>query len=169
MFVLLGEKSDVAEKNAKIVYGIETSLAKASMTKIDMRNPELMYNKKTVKELAELTPNFNWTLYFESTGIKNINNVIVGQPAFFKTLNASIKSVSLNDWKTYLRWGLIDQTASKLSDNVVNEHFDFYGKTLLGIPALKPRWKRSFEATDASLGDALGQVFVEKYCWLGSP
>ncbi|HLC83605.1 MAG TPA: M13 family metallopeptidase, partial [Bacteroidia bacterium] len=163
MFVLLGDKPEVAEKNAKVVYDIETNLAKASMTRIDMRNPESMYNKKTVKELAELTPDFNWTVYFESTGIKNINNVIVGQPEFFKTLNASIKSVSINDWKTYLRWGLIDQTASKLSDNVVNEHFDFYGKTLLGTPALKPRWKRSFEATDASLGDALGQVFVEKH------
>jgi putative endopeptidase len=67
------------------------------------------------------------------------------------------------DWKTYLRWGVIDQLASKLSDNIVNEHFDFYGKTLLGIPAQKPRWKRALEATDASLGDALGQIFVEKH------
>jgi len=163
MFVLLGDKPELAEKNAKVVFGIETNLAKASMTNIELRDPEKQYNKKTVKELAELTPNFNWTLYFDANEIKGFTNVIVAQPDFFKAMNAAIKSVSINDWKTYLRWGLIDQTASKLSDNIVNEHFDFYGKTLLGIPALKPRWKRSLEATDASLGDALGQLFVEKH------
>jgi putative endopeptidase len=163
MFVLLGDKPDVAEKNAKVVFAIETNLAKASMTKIEMRDPEKQYNKKTLKELGELTPTFNWTMYFDANEIKGISNVIVAQPDFFKAMNAAIKTVSMSDWKTYLRWGLIDQTASKLSDNLVNEHFDFYGKTLLGIPALKPRWKRSLEATDASLGDALGQVFVEKH------
>jgi putative endopeptidase len=163
MFVLLGDKPEAAEKSAKTVYGIETGFAKASMTKIEMRDPEKQYNKKTLKELAELTPNFNWNMFFDMNGIKGVNSVVVAQPAFFKALNTSIKSVSLADWKTYLRWCLIDQTASKLSDNVVNEHFDFYGKTLLGTPALKPRWKRSLEATDASLGDALGQIFVEKH------
>lgn len=163
MFALLGDKPEVAEKNAKVVYGIETNLAKASMTKIEMRDPKKIYHKKTIKELAELTPNFNWTLYLDGVGIKGIQNVIVSQPDFFKELSSDMKSVSITDWKTYLRWDLIDQTASKLSDNVVNEHFDFYGKTLLGIPALKPRWKRSLEATDQSLGDALGQIFVEKH------
>lgn len=163
MFVLLGDKPEVADKNAKVVYDIETNFAKASMTKIEMRNPEKQYNKKTIKELAALTPNFNWTLYFDANQIKGVNNVIVAQPDFLVALNASLKKVSINDWKTYLRWGLIDQMASKLNDDFVNEHFNFYGKTLLGTPALKPRWKRSLEATDGSLGDALGQVFVEKY------
>lgn len=163
MFVLLGDKPEVADKNAKIVYGIETNFAKSSMTKIEMRDPEKQYNKKSIKELAELTPAFNWMAYFDAAGIKGVNTVVVAQPEFFKMLNSSIKTVSINDWKTYLRWGLIDQMSSKLSDNFVNEHFDFYGKTLLGIPALKPRWKRALEATDASLGDALGQIFVEKH------
>ena len=163
MFMLLGDKAEIAEKNAKIVYDIETNFAKASMTKIEMRDPEKQYNKKTMAELTALTPNFSWMTYFDAAGVKGVNTVVVAQPAFFKVLNTSIKAVPINDWKTYLRWGLIDQMASKLSDNYVNEHFDFYGKTLLGIPALKPRWKRSLEATDASLGDALGQIFVEKH------
>jgi putative endopeptidase len=163
MFILLGDKPEVADKEAKTVFNIEKELAKSSMTKVEMRDPEKQYNKKTTKELAELTPNFNWDVYFNELNIKNINNVIVGQPEFYKELNVVMKSVPLNDWKTYLRWNLIDATASKLSDNLVNEHFNFYGKTLLGIPALKPRWKRSLEATDASLGDALGQIFVQKY------
>ncbi len=162
-FKLLGDKPEVAEKNAKVVMGIETNLAKASMTQIELRDPEKQYNKKTIKELAELTPNFNWTAYFDAVGIKNINNVVVGQPLFYKELNRAIKAVSINDWKTYLRWSLIDATSSKLSDDFVNEHFKFYGTILMGTPALKPRWKRALEATDASLGDALGQIFVEKY------
>jgi putative endopeptidase len=163
MFELLGDKPEVASNEAKTVFEIEKSLAKSSMTKVEMRDPEKQYNKKSSKELAELVPNFNWNMYFNELGIKDVNTVIVGQPEFYKELNTVLKSVSLNDWKTYLRWNLIDATAGKLSDDFVNEHFNFYGKTLLGIPALKPRWKRALEATDASLGDALGQIFVQKY------
>lgn len=163
MFKLLGAPTDVAEKNANTIFGIEKTLAKSSMSKVDQRDPEKLYNKKTLKELAELTPAFNWPIYFDAIGIKGIDNVIIGQPEFFKTLNSSFKSVSITDWKTYLRWCLIDQMSGKLSDNIVTEHFSFYGTTLMGIPSLKPRWKRSLEATDQSLGDALGQIFVEKY------
>jgi putative endopeptidase len=163
MFKLLGDKPEVAEKNAKIIFGIETSLAKPSMTKIELRDPEKQYNKKTAKELAALTPNFNWTTYFDNANFKGVDNIIVSQPEFFKALNTTFKAVSINDWKTYLRWNLIDETANKLSDAFVNEHFKFYGTTLQGTPVLKPRWKRALEATDQSLGDALGQVFVEKY------
>lgn len=163
MFVLLGDKKEVADKEAKTVFDIETGLAKASMTKVEQRDPEKIYHKKTSKELAELSPNINWNLYFTELGLKDVNEVVVGQPDFYKSLNASMKSVSIIDWKTYMRWNLIDAFASKLSDDFVNEHFNFYGKTLVGIPTIKPRWKRALEATDASLGDALGQVFVEKY------
>ncbi len=163
MFVLMGDKAEDAAKEAKVIFDIEANLAKSSMTKVELRDPEKQYNKKTLKELADLTPNFKWEIYFNELGIKNISNVIVGQPLFFAEFNSDFKAVSIADWKTYLRWNLIDATASKLSDDIVNEHFAFYGKKLLGIPALKPRWKRALEATDGSLGDALGQVFVERY------
>jgi len=163
MFELLGDKAEDAAKEAQTVFNIEKELAKASMTKVEMRDPSKQYNKKTFKELSDLTPNFKWDLYFTESGLKDVSTVIVGQPEFFKAMNAAVKSVPVNDWKTYLRWGMIDGAASKLSDNFVNEHFNFYGTTLMGIPALKPRWKRSLEAVDASLGDALGQLFVEKY------
>jgi len=163
MFELLGDKPEAAAKEAKTVFEIEKGLAKASMTKVEQRDPEKQYNKKSAQELASFTPNINWNLYFAELGLKNVDNVVVGQPLFYKALDGAMKSVSISDWKTYLRWNLIDATASKLSDDLVNEHFAFYGKTLVGIPALKPRWKRALEATDASLGDALGQVFVEKY------
>ncbi len=163
MFKLLGDKPEVAEKEAKTIYEIEKNLAKASMTKVELRDPEKSYNKRTLKEFNEMTPNFNWNAYLEGVGIKGINDCVVGQLEFFKEMNRAVKAVSINDWKTYLRWNLIDGFASRLSDDLVNEHFKFYGTTLNGIPALKPRWKRSLEATDRSLGEALGKIFVEKY------
>ncbi|MBL7883636.1 MAG: M13 family metallopeptidase [Bacteroidia bacterium] len=163
MFKLLGDKEDVANKNAKMIFDLETSLAKASMTKVQMRDPEIQYNKKSLKELQSFTSNLNWNLYFESIGAKEVANVIVAQPDFYTELNKQLKATSIDNWKTYLRWHLIDGTAGKLSDDFVKEHFSFYGTTLMGIPAMKPRWKTALEATDKSLGDALGQLFVEKY------
>jgi putative endopeptidase len=164
MFKLLGDNEAVAKKNAETVYNIETKLAKASMTNIELRDPEKQYNKKSFKELCELTPSINWVTYLTGVGVKEIiNEVIVCQPEFFKEVYTSINTVPINDWKTYLRWALIDQTSDKLSDDFVNEDFKFKGTILNGTPSLKPRWKRALQSTDASLGDALGQQFVEKY------
>jgi putative endopeptidase len=163
MFKLLGDQPEDAKKNAKTVFDIETNLAKASMTQIELRDPQSQYNKKTIEELNTLAPELQMNAYFEGVNIKGINNVIVGQPKFFEELNRGMKAVSIADWKTYLRWNLISQTANKLSDDFVNESFKFYGNTLVGIPTLKARWKRALEATDGSLGDALGQLFVKKY------
>lgn len=163
MFKLLGDNADVAAKNAKTCFDIESNLAKASMTRVELRDPEKTYHKKTLKELDELCPNFNWKIYFEGVGIKGIENVIVGQPDFYMEVNRSVNATSIADWKTYLRWNLINEMSGRISDSFVNEHFKFYGTILNGVPALKPRWKRSLEATDGALGEALGKVFVEKY------
>ncbi|HRG53220.1 MAG TPA: M13 family metallopeptidase [Bacteroidia bacterium] len=163
MFKLLGDKPEVAEKNAKIIFDIETNLAKASMTRIQLRDPEAQYNKKSIQEVNASNPNIQLSTYLEGVNIKGINNVIISQPDFFAQLNKDIASVSINDWKTYLRWNLINTAGPRLSDDFVNESFLFYGKKLSGTPAVKPRWKRALAATDNSLGDALGELFVKKY------
>jgi putative endopeptidase len=163
MFKLLGDKEDLAKKNAQTVFDIERNLAKASMTNIELRDPEKQYNKKSYKELAELTPNINWMTYLAGVGVTELTDVIVCQPEFFKEVYHSFDRVPVSDWKTYLRWALIDQTSDKLSDEFVNEDFKFNGTVLVGTPSLKPRWKRALEATDGSLGDALGQLFVQKH------
>lgn len=163
IFKLLGDKAEDAKKNAKTVFDIETNLAKASMTQIELRDPQSQYNKKTVQELNVLAPELQMSTYLEGVNIKGINEVIIGQPKFFEELNRAMKAVSIADWKTYLRWNLISQTANRLSDDFVNATFKFYGNTLVGIPALKARWKRALEAIDGSLGDALGQLFVKQY------
>lgn len=163
MFKLLGDKPEIAEKNAKVVFDIETNLAKASMTQIQLRDPEAQYNKKTMQELNTLTPNVQLSAFLDGVNIKGINTVIVAQPDFFAELNKDIAAVSINDWKTYLRWNLINTAGPRLSDDFVNETFQFYGKKLSGTPAIKPRWKRALAAIDHSLGDALGELFVKKY------
>lgn len=163
MFKLLGDKEAVAQKNAETVYAMETRFAAASMTNVELRDPEKQYNKKTYTELAALTPNINWMTYLTGVGVHQITDVIVCQPEFFKEVYYSFDKVPVEDWKTYLRWTLIDQTADKLSDEFVNEDFKFNGTIIEGTPTIKPRWKRALKATDESLGDALGQQFVEKY------
>ena len=163
MFKLLGDKPEVAKKNAKLIYDMETRLAKASMTQLELRDPQAQYNKKTMAELAQLTPELQWPVYLSTAGIKGIDNVIVAQPEFFKELNANLKNTSIADWKTYLRWSLINDVANNLSDDFTIEHFNFYSKTLYGIPSMRPRWKRMLMATDACVGDALGQLYVKKY------
>ncbi len=163
MFKLLGDQQDVAKKNAQTVYNIETNLAKASKTKIELRDPQARYNKKSMDELKQLAPNMPWDLYLSSIGIKGISNVIVGQPDFFTEVNKDLHDVAIADWKTYLRWALINPTSDNLSDTFVNEHFHFFGNVLYGTPSLKERQKRAIIQTDGSLGEALGQLFVKKY------
>jgi putative endopeptidase len=163
MFKLLGDQPEVAKKNAKTVYDIEFNFAKASMTQIQLRDPESQYNKKTMQELVQLTPNFQWDVYLNAAGIKGIDKVVVGQLEFYKELNKDIKEVPVADWKTYLRWSLINATAGKLSDDFVNQTFDFYGKTIYGIPSMRARWKKVLNTIDESVGDVLGQLYIQKY------
>jgi len=163
MFKLLGDKPDVAKTNAKIVFDFETKLANASMNQIQLRDPESQYNKKSLVELQQLTPDFKWDTYLTAAHMKGIDKVIVGQPDFFTELNKDMKAVSIADWKTYLRWSFITATGSYLSDDFVNERFQFFSKKLYGVPVIRARWKRVLSATDNKLGDALGQLYVKKY------
>jgi len=162
VFVLLGQDAIVSQQSADKVMAMETRLAKASMTRVQMRDPYATYNKKTVTELSQLTPNITWTALFSQLGVPSIPAVIVGQPDFFKELNAMLTEVELNDWKTYLRWHLVRRSAFALPHAFVKENFNFYSGTLGGAKQMQDRWKRVARVTDASLGEALGQLYVEK-------
>ena len=163
MFELLGDTPAAAKSEAKVVMDIETQLAKASRTPVQLRDVEAQYNKKTLAELRALSPKWNWDLYFKSIGNPEMTEVIVGQPEFFEQFNKMLASVSLTDWQTYLRWHLIHETAKRLSDPFVNEDFHFYGEVLSGLKEIQPRWKRGIRAVDSMLGEALGQLYVEKH------
>ena len=160
MFQLMGETDAQASKDAKTVMSIETGLAEASLSPVELRDPIRTYNKLTMKQVMDTTPDLDWKSYFVSATIPDVPTMIVSEPKFFKKVNADLKSVSIEDWKVYLRWHLIHNTARFLSSNFVNESFDFYSKKLNGIKVLEPRWKRIQSMTDNELGDALGQEYV---------
>ena len=162
MFKLAGDDDAKAAAEAKTVMDIETSLAKASMTRVETRDPEHVYHMMTLAQLKELTPNFAWPEFFVEVGAPAVSDMNVGQPDFFKAMNVSLTSVPLADWKVYLRWHLIHTAAPGLSSKFVDENFDFYGKTLVGTKEQLPRWRRCVQATDATLGEALGQYYVKE-------
>jgi len=163
MFELEGDAADKLAAEAATVLTIETKLAQASMSNVDRRDPNKTYHRMKLVELRTLTPEFSWEKYFAATGHAQFTETNVGQPDFFKTLDAQLTSTPLEDWKTYLRWQLLDTTAARLPERFVAEDFEFHGKLLRGAKEIQPRWKRCVTATDRNLGEALGQVYVEKY------
>jgi len=163
MFELLGDDSTKSTSEAKTVMSIETVLASASMTRVERRDPDKTYHRMGREQLAELTPHFAWLHYFHDIGYPNIEQVDVAQPEFFKEANRMLTSVSLDDWKTYLRWHLVDAAAPALSSKFVDEDFNFNGRILQGTKELLPRWKRCVRATDRQLGFALGQIYVQEH------
>ncbi len=163
MFKLLGEDEETAKSDAKKVMEIETRLAKVSMTQVEQRDPNALYNKMSLSELQEAIPDFNWTEYFNEFEIKDPGAINIGQPKFFKEIGQMVKEYSINDWKPYFRWKLISGTANYLTDDFVNEKFDFYGKYLNGSKVLQPRWKRVLSSINGHIGDALGQLYVKDY------
>ena len=163
MFELLGDPADKSASEAAIILKVETALATASMKNTDLRDPDKTYHKMMLADLKTLTPNFSWGAYFKAAGHPELKEINVGQPDFFRALDAQLTATPIDDWRTYLRWQLVNTAAPGLSEKFVAEDFDFRGKTLTGAKEIQPRWKRCVQATDRVLGEALGQVYVQKY------
>ena len=163
MFTLLGDSPAKAAENAKAVLAFETRLAEASMTRVDRRDPEKTYNRRSLAEITKLTPSFSWTAYLKEIGAPPVAAINVGQPKYFEAVDKELAATPLPIWKTYLRWQLIHAAAPSLSKKFVDEDFDFYGKTLQGTPENEVRWKRCVSATDQALGFALGKAYVRDY------
>jgi putative endopeptidase len=163
MFELAGDAPEKAAADAKSVMAIETALAKAAMSRTDLRDPAKSYHIQTLADFEKLTPDFDWQSYLQGIHMGTFATLNVTYPEFFTALNTEIKSQSLDAWKTYLRWRAIHDTARWLSDPFVDENFKFFGAELLGQPQMEARWKRCTRATDNALGEAVGQDWVKKY------
>jgi putative endopeptidase len=163
MFGFLGENETDAKAHAATVLDIETELARASKSRVDLRDAIANYHKVTVKSLATNYPDLPFDLYFASAGIDAMPDLIVRQPEFLAALDKMVAERPLADWKVYQRWHLLHASAPFLTDALETESFAFYGTVLSGQPTQEPRWQRAGKVIDGSMGEALGQLFVEKY------
>ena len=163
MFKLLGDDPTVAAAEAKAVVDLETTLAKSHLKREQLRNPAENYHMMTLVDLGAAAPHFAWTTYLQQVGAPSVSQVDVAQPDAIKGFDAALASISLADWKTYLRWHVIHNAAPTLSKKFVDENFDFFGRQLQGTAQILPRWRRCVQQTDGELGEALGQFYVERY------
>ncbi len=162
MFELSGEDAAAAGKHAETVLAIETTLAKASLSRVDKRDPYKLFHKMDGKGLQNLTPGLQWEAYLKSVDMPGLKTFNLTEPEFFKALDSLVQSTSLEDIKVYLKWHVLHENAQQLSKAFVDENFNFFSKTLRGVPEQRPRWKRCVSLTDAQLGEALGQEFVSR-------
>ena len=161
-FQLMGDDADKAAAEAKTVMKIETKLAENSVTRVQRRNPEANYHPMIKAQLIEMMPHFDWGRYFRNVSLPEVGKVNVGQPDFFKAADHLLTDIPVDEWKTYLRWHLVNAASPTLSSKFVEENFNFNGKFLQGTTEILPRWKRCVVSTDRALGEALGQLYVEK-------
>jgi putative endopeptidase len=162
MLELIGESKSEAEKDAKTSMRIETDLAKASLTRVERRDPYKIYHKMTRAQLESLTPSFDWKTYLTASGIGSVDTINVTQPKFLEEVDRQMKDTPLADWRAYLRWHAVHARAPYLSSKFVTENFNFYSKTLRGVQQQPARWKQCVRYVDRDLGEALGQEFVSR-------
>ncbi|MEO7795681.1 MAG: M13 family metallopeptidase [Thermoanaerobaculia bacterium] len=164
-FRLMGEAEDWAAESAAIVLAIETDLAKASLSRVDRRDPHKVYHRMNLATLQKLTPAFPWKEYFAASGVAAGSAgfvVDVNEPEFLKAVQKVLAERPIANLRTYLRWALLRSTAQDLSAPYREADFDFYSKTLRGIPEPPPRWQTCVDTIDRDLGEALGKVFVDR-------
>jgi len=159
---LLGTPAAAANAQAQAVMRIETALARASMTRVQQRDPKAVYHKMKRAELKALCPSFGWDAYLAASGLARVKEMNVRQPAFMAALDSTLRAAPLADWRTYLRWQAVRAASPMLSSPFEQEDFRFE-QVLSGAKEMLPRWRRCLEATDRSLGEVLGAVYVKTY------
>jgi len=162
LLVLAGESAEQAKEDADATIKIESALAAASLTRVERRNPHNTYHMKTIEELAALAPSIDWPLYFRVQGAPGVAKLNVSQPEFMKAVEAELSTEDVGALRGYLRFHLLTGAAPYLAHPFEQASFDFFSKTLRGVPAMPPRWKTCTRAVDRNLGEALGQEFVRR-------
>lgn len=163
LFVLTGMTSGEAVQAAQAVLDIETTLAAASRPRPQLRQVEKNYHKMTLAETQALAPGLPWIDYLDELGLAGRSTVILGQPEFFTAVGKLLAEKPVEDWRAYLRAHLLTDAAPYLSEPFVQEHFHFNGRVLNGAKAIEPRWQRIARQIDGTMGEALGQLYVERY------
>lgn len=162
MFKLVGDDAATAEKKANAIMALETGLAKAQMSRVEMRDPQKTYNKFAVADFSKTTPGFDWKSLMAEMKVTSADSILVNNPTFFKTADALFSAVPVDTWKAYLQWAVIKNAAPYLSGDFVNRQFQFT-QVLTGQKQIAPRWQRMSGMVDNQLGELLGQLYVKKY------
>ena len=168
MAELAGYSKEIAQQNAAIIMKMETEMAQNSRKLEALRDPIKNYNKMSLEAFSATTPNIDWKEITTSIGLKNVDSLIVGQPEFYKALNQMVKSYSIENWKTYLEWQLLDGYAGYLNSAFEKQNFYFFSTVMSSVKEQKPRWKRIVEQTNSALGELIGQIYVKEYLPKGS-
>ena len=163
MFQLVGVNEKDASAKAKKILDFETQLAKNSLTRVERRDPDRTCNKRSMKQLQASTPVFQWDTYFKTLGAPDFDSLNVGMPDYIAALNGILRKTDLNTLKDYLKWKVITNSSPMLSEDLVTEDFNFYNNYLYGQEVQQPRWRRVLNTTDGCLGEAIGQLYVEKH------
>ena len=161
-FMLVGENQSAATTHANAVMRIETALAKAQLSRVELRDPDKTYNKYSVKDFSNMTPSMEWKDILIKFKVNGADSILTNNPSFFKTVDLLLSALSIDDWKTYLKWKIINSSSPYLSDSFVKEDFSFR-HVLTGQKQMLPRAERVSNELDGDLGDLVGQLYVAKY------
>ena len=162
LFTLTGSKPAEAQKKAETIFNIEKKLAEAQMSRVEMRDPYKTYNKLSLSELNQKTPGLEWKSILAALKVKGEDTVLVNNPKFFEAISGLLKTIPVNDWKTYLQWNILKGAAPYLSSPFVDANFT-YNQVITGQKVQTPRWQRMSQLTDGSIGELLGQLYVKEY------
>lgn len=160
---LNGQDATTATKNAEAIFGLENTLANASLSPVEMRDPQRLYNKFSLDAFTKQTPGIDWKALFGKLNVKGEDSFIVQTPKYYQALARQLKATPIDTWKQYLIFHNISDMAPFLSSNFSNAHFDFYDKTLAGQKEQEPRWERVMQVINGAIGDQLGQLYVDKH------
>ncbi|MFA6565569.1 MAG: M13 family metallopeptidase, partial [Candidatus Paceibacterota bacterium] len=163
MFRLLRKSANETKSAIDAILKVETELAKASMTRVELRDIEKQYNKRAIQKLAKEAPGLDWGKYFRLVGIPNPGNIIVAQTAFMKRTGELLQEISADEWRAYFTWHVLNESSGFLNKKFVTEHFKFYSTTLAGIKKQRPLSERVVNFIDGTIGEALGKLYVERH------
>ena len=152
-----------AREAAEGIMALETRLARSHWTRVKNRDRDATYNRLTVDSAETLAPGFNWRLFLDAAGVAGVEEFVIRQPDFFTAFAGAIQEVPVEQWRTYLRWKLLNRWAPFLGKASVGAHFAFYGSTISGTEQNRPRWKRSVSATNGAMGELLGKTYVAQH------
>ena len=163
LFLLAGNSPEQADAAKNGVMKVESCIARVSLSREELRDSQKNYNKMTYADFVKSNDAFDWAVYFEAMGLKDIEELDAKQLTYYQELAKALKEVSIDDQKYYLAFNLLDAAAPYLSDDFALANFDFYGKVMSGKQEMEPRWKRALSTVNRSLGEAVGQMYVAKY------